>query len=241
MKIHKILYAIVFVLFLCCGNSCKKNNEKPPDEPPNEEYPIITVLGERNCIGEIIWVDNPACMSSVDPCPPGGGDVLGLKTVSGNYVLSYNSQWFLEPVLIAENIVCQIGDKVEITGTVSVVQISASEKYTQLEIESIKKNEPIIVTVTGKIIMNGNPCPSYDPNEDPCVPGIVLWLETTSQNYVLNIDSNWIWNDNFIFDGVEYWEKDRVEISGTVTVWQGMEEYHELEIEAMKKLVGIRF
>ena len=85
---------------------------------------------------------------------------------------------------------------------------------------------------TGKIVMNGNPCP---PPPDECPPGAVLWLETSSLDYVLIINSQWIWNDHFVFDGIEYQMNDEVEISGTVTVWQGREEYHGLEIETIKK------
>jgi len=90
---------------------------------------------------------------------------------------------------------------------------------------------------TGKIVMNGNPCP---PPPDECPPGAVLWLETSSLDYVLIINSQWIWNDHFVFDGIEYQMNDEVEIIGTVTVWQGREEYHGLEIETIKKaLTGI--
>ena len=93
---------------------------------------------------------------------------------------------------------------------------------------------------SGKILPKGNPCPPPDP-DDPCMPGIVLWLETTSQDYVLTINSFWIWDDPFIFDGVEYGWDDEVEITGTVTVWTEIysEVVFELEIEAIKKLVGI--
>jgi hypothetical protein len=91
---------------------------------------------------------------------------------------------------------------------------------------------------TGKIIPNGNPCPPSDPDEDPCVPGIVLWLETTSLDYVLTINSYWIWNDPFLFDGVEYGWNDEVEITGTVTEFIGVytKDVYELEIETIKKV-----
>ena len=90
---------------------------------------------------------------------------------------------------------------------------------------------------TGKLARWGNPCPPPDP-DFPCVPGVVFWLKTTSQDYVLTIGSRWLWDDPFTFEGVEYQWNDEVEITGTVTVWT--EEYseviHELEIGSIKKV-----
>jgi hypothetical protein len=88
---------------------------------------------------------------------------------------------------------------------------------------------------TGTISPKGNPCP---PPPEECPPGLVLWLKTTSLDYVLTIDSKWIWNDKIIFEGVEYLWDDEVEITGIVTVWTEMysEEIHELEIETIKKV-----
>jgi hypothetical protein len=88
---------------------------------------------------------------------------------------------------------------------------------------------------TGKIIGNGNPCPPPD-DEFPCVPGMALWLKTTSIDYVLSLNSHWIWDDKIIVDGVEYFEDDEVEITGQVTTWVGAEEYFIIEIETIKKL-----
>ena len=88
---------------------------------------------------------------------------------------------------------------------------------------------------TGKIISKGNPCP---PSNFPCVPAVVLWLETTSCDYVLSIDSHWILDDKIVIDGVEYLIDDEVEITGTRTVWQDIhsKEYFNLEIENIKTL-----
>ena len=87
----------------------------------------------------------------------------------------------------------------------------------------------------GKIISSGNPCP---PSNYPCVPGVVLWLETTSGNYVLTINSYWIWDDKMLVNGILYMEGDEVEITGMVSVYlnQFSEEYFSLEIETIKKL-----
>jgi len=90
-------------------------------------------------------------------------------------------------------------------------------------------------TIVGKIIPKGNPCP---PSDYPCVPGVVFWLETTSGDYVLTIDSRWIWDTRFIVDDIEYFEDDEVEITGVVRVWinQHSEEYFSIEIETIKKI-----
>ena len=87
----------------------------------------------------------------------------------------------------------------------------------------------------GKIVMNGNPCP---PPPDECPPGLILWLETTSLDYVLTINSNWIWEEKLTFDGIEYWEEDEVEITGTVTFIEDVftKDIYELEIESIKKI-----
>ncbi|MDR2147201.1 MAG: hypothetical protein LBE91_12150 [Tannerella sp.] len=91
-------------------------------------------------------------------------------------------------------------------------------------------------TLVGKIIVKGNPCP---PSDLPCVPGVVFWLETGSDDYVIIIDSHGIWASNkIIFNNNEYFEDDEVEITGEVIVSQNQfyEEYYNIEIETIKKL-----
>ena len=90
-------------------------------------------------------------------------------------------------------------------------------------------------TIVGKIIVKGNPCP---PSDMPCLPFAVFWLETTSDNYVLTINSQWIWNDKIIVNDVEYFLDEEVEITGEVKVWQNQfyEEYYSIEIISIKKL-----
>ena len=90
-----------------------------------------------------------------------------------------------------------------------------------------------ISTYSGKIIYAPNPCLT-----DPCLPGIVFGLETTSNIYVLTINSNWIWSNNkLIVEDIEYFLDDEVEITGTITTKQDINsnEYIELEIETIKK------
>ena len=188
----------------------------------------VNTFGQGSYTGTLIMKGNP-CPPPPDECPP--GVVLWLETTSQDYVLTINSYWIWSDQIVFEGVEYWVDDVVEITGTVTLWQ--GMEEYHNLEIEAIKKLEPVIVTVTGKLVLDKNPCP---PPPDECPPGVVLWLETTSQDYVLTINSYWIWSDQIIFEGVEYWVDDVVEITGTVTVWQGMEEYHELEIETIKKV-----
>jgi len=87
---------------------------------------------------------------------------------------------------------------------------------------------------TGEIINMPNPCET-----DPCLPGLVFGLETSSKSYVLTINSNWIWADNkLIVEDIEYFIDDEVEITGITTIKQDIysKEYTELEIETIKKL-----
>ncbi len=88
-------------------------------------------------------------------------------------------------------------------------------------------------TYSGKIIHTSNPCQT-----EPCLPGMVFGLETTSNNYVLTINSNWIWSNNsLIFEDVEYSIDDEVEITGTIATRLDINsnEYTELEVEIIKK------
>ena len=88
-------------------------------------------------------------------------------------------------------------------------------------------------TYSGKIIYMPNPCQT-----EPCLPGIVFGLETTSNSYVLTINSNWIWSNNgLIVEEIEYFIDDEVEITGITTTKQDINsnEYTELEIKTIKK------
>ncbi len=86
-------------------------------------------------------------------------------------------------------------------------------------------------TYTGKIIGRRNPCTTI-----PCLPCVVLWLETSSNTYVLTLDSDWICNDRIIVGNIEYFIDEEVEITGTITTNQDIHsnEYSQLEIEAIK-------
>lgn len=87
----------------------------------------------------------------------------------------------------------------------------------------------------GKIIGKGTPAFSL---EYPPLPCLILWLETTSGDYILSIDSHWICDSKVIVDNIEYRRGDEVEIMGTVRsagVDIYSEEHFSLEIETIKK------
>jgi len=90
----------------------------------------------------------------------------------------------------------------------------------------------------GKIFDQG--APQFLPDFPP-VPCTIFWLETTSGNYILSIDSHWICNNKLIVDGIEYDVGDEVEITGTVRS-SGVDiysvEHFSLEIETIKKLTS---
>jgi hypothetical protein len=73
------------------------------------------------------------------PCPP--GIVLGLETEMGEeYILIHEGIWIWDEEFTVDGIVCSVDDEVEITGSVSVIQLYATVKYSELEIESITKS-----------------------------------------------------------------------------------------------------
>jgi len=88
-------------------------------------------------------------------------------------------------------------------------------------------------TYRGKIVYMSNPCQT-----EPCLPGIVFGLETISNNYILAINSDWIWSNNsLIVEDIEYFIDDEVEITGIMTAKQDINsnKYLEIEIQAIKK------
>lgn len=89
----------------------------------------------------------------------------------------------------------------------------------------------------GKIFEHG--IPQFSPDY-PLLPCSMLWLETTSGNYILS-DGSWIICRGLIVDGIEYEIDDEVEITGTVKS-SGIDiysvEHFTLEIETIKKLTS---
>ena len=89
-------------------------------------------------------------------------------------------------------------------------------------------------TYTGTIIDMPNPCTTV-----PCLPGILFGLETFYGNWVLSINSHWIWSDSeLIVEDTEYFIGDKVKITGIISRKQdaNSRQYTELEIQTMTKL-----
>ncbi len=125
MKASKSLLACLLVI-VCIAGSCKDKTE----------YPIETIIENGTYIGEITGVANPPFTN-----PPLPGTARGFQSEDGmEYVLSYDSQWYWgDEDLVIEGVEYSLGDEVEITGTVSMVQLDESISYNQLEIETIAK------------------------------------------------------------------------------------------------------
>lgn len=127
----KNIYLVsLFVLMFCCINSC--NDTKTS----SISYPSITVIGERTCTGKVVSLPNPPTNPN-EPALP--GTVLCLETVPEDYILTYNGHWLFEEMLTIDGVTYYLTDEVEITGTVKVTELSATQKYLELEIVEIKK------------------------------------------------------------------------------------------------------
>lgn len=204
------------------------------------EYPVTTVLGERTCSGEIVEVPNPPSTTSEPTLP---GMALGFTCADDTYVLIHMGNWmFADQPLLVDGISYAVGDRVEITGTASFVQVSPTQEYLQLEIRSIRRidyPEPVVTvlgerTCTGEIIEVPNP--PHDP-EEPVLPGVVLALQTVDGAYILTRNGGWIFDQRLTVAGTVYMVGDRVEITGTATSVQiTASEYMELEVEAIVAL-----
>lgn len=89
-------------------------------------------------------------------------------------------------------------------------------------------------TYSGKLVLMANP-----PLEDPALPGLVLGLETESENFILTQNAHWITHLPLEWEGVSYTETDEVTITGTIRSLQDIhgDSYTELEIQNMQKKV----
>ncbi|MDE5703623.1 MAG: T9SS type A sorting domain-containing protein, partial [Bacteroidales bacterium] len=89
-------------------------------------------------------------------------------------------------------------------------------------------------TYSGKLVLMANP-----PLEDPALPGLVLGLETDSENFILTQNAHWITQLPLEWGGISYAETDEVTIIGTIRSLQDShgDSYTELEIQNMQKKV----
>ena len=209
------------------------------------EIETIKLTHERKTFaGKIIQMLNPTCKSTVYPCPPCGGMVAGLETTSGNYVLSPQSgSGCSANYLSIEDVVYLIGDDVEITGVVNVInRPDLPEEYSVLEVETIKltrERKPFV----GKIISMWNPLcsppapPSCLPEESNVFGLTVAYGDYDFYEFVLSSDSQFLIN-KLLIEGAEYFIDDEVKITGTVSEDQDSDsrKYTALEIETIEKL-----
>lgn len=89
-------------------------------------------------------------------------------------------------------------------------------------------------TCTGRLVLLPNP--PHD-NSEPTLPGMVLGLETSSENYVLNVDGHWIPDEMVTIAGIIYSVGNEVGITGTATCVKisDTERYSELTIKSIYK------
>ena len=217
MKTSNFFY-ILLLFFLCCS-SCTK-------------YPIS--LGQQTLVGKIIYVGMPSWdKNHPSPCAL----VLGLETSDGDYIIIFNSKGTLDYFLVDKDIVCLVGDEVEITGEVTIRQ-TVSREVKIVDVQTIRKiNEQN--TYIGTICMMNNPyCFPFCPTEEKYVFG----LEMIGDDYyylslVLSLNSNSL-TDKLIVEGVEYSVGNNVEITGSLKTNfnnDSKQQYVVLEIETIKK------
>lgn len=87
-------------------------------------------------------------------------------------------------------------------------------------------------TYNGKLVLTANP-----PLEEPALPGMVLALETESENYILKWNAHWIAQLPFEKDGVLYFEEDEVVVTGILEHQRDINDviYAELAIQEIQK------
>lgn len=91
-------------------------------------------------------------------------------------------------------------------------------------------------TCTGRLVLLPNP---PHGTSEPTLPGMVLGLETSSENYVLNVDGHWIPDETITIAGITYSVGNQVGISGTATCVKisDTERYSELTIKSIDKQI----
>ena len=99
---------------------------------------FINTYGQDTYTGKIIMMPNPCiCPPEVPDCTCLPGLVIGLETTFGKYVLTVDSRWFWDG-LVLNGTEYLVDDEVEITGTLSGKK-GSSGNYIVLEIGTIKK------------------------------------------------------------------------------------------------------
>lgn len=128
MKICMMLLSSLLAMLLSLSACDKAEKENA--------YPQITPLGERTCTGRLVLLPNPPHGTSEPTLP---GMVLGLETSSENYVLNVDGHWIPDETVTIAGIIYSVGNEVGITGTATCVEISDTERYSELTIKTIHK------------------------------------------------------------------------------------------------------
>lgn len=145
----KIMRFLSFLLVAaCCVCSCSSEDKNPscdPDpEPVPETYPVRTQLSEGSFTGAIAFLPNPPSVAD-EPILP--ALVIGLKSAGEEYILTCDGHWQVsQTITIAgETYSFEEGDEIQATGTAYEIQLSASVKYFELEIETIGRLNPPVL------------------------------------------------------------------------------------------------
>jgi hypothetical protein len=105
-------------------------------------------------------------------------------------------------------------------GTFGVFECNGKGKKMATDIEIVKQ---------GKLVYLPSPC-----HTEPCLPGVVIALETEAENYIISIDSRWF-TDEIVFDEERYGIEEMVEITGIVSLKQDINsiEYYEIQVTSI--------
>ena len=89
-------------------------------------------------------------------------------------------------------------------------------------------------TCEGTIVSMPNPPTG---TSEPPLPGMVLGLETDTENYILSYNGHWESGDKITIDGIQYAVGNRVVVTGTAseTVISSADKYLELAIATIEK------
>lgn len=127
MNIKRHYLLVVLLASFCCISSCSK------DDPASAR----SLLGERTCSGTILLLPNPP--SNDGPTLP--HMILGLRTTTEEYILTCDGSWQSDRTITikGQTYLFEDGDKAEVTGIASEIQLSSSQSYLELKIKTINK------------------------------------------------------------------------------------------------------
>jgi len=93
---------------------------------------------------------------------------------------------------------------------------------------------PMDTTIIGKLVYTANPC-----DTEPCLPGVVAAVMTSSINYIITINGSWCWEEVIIgSDTLKL--NDSLRIFGTVSKHIDLlnSVYYEIKVINYEKFSG---